>query len=146
MKKVPLAAEAAGTLIGGVASHLQHPFGSGMSGQAGETDPARFQMNEEQDAVSGETSPGEHFNGEEVGTCQDRHMGSDEILPCGSLASLGCRLDAVSAKDIAHRLIGNEVAEIGERSDDAVVSPTGVLSGEADNERFDCGGDAGTTG
>src|SRR5882724_10311188 len=64
-----------------VASHLQHPFGSGMSGQAGETDPARFQMNEEQHVVSGKTSPGEYFNGEEVGTGQDGHVGGDEILP-----------------------------------------------------------------
>ena len=42
-----------------------------MSGQAGETDPARFQMNEEQHVIGGETSPGEHFHGEEVGACQD---------------------------------------------------------------------------
>ena len=68
MKKIPLAEEETGTLIGGVASHLQHPFRSWMFGQTGESDPARFQMNEEQDVVGGETSPGEHFNGEEVGT------------------------------------------------------------------------------
>jgi hypothetical protein len=35
------------------------------------------------------------------------------------------------------------VAEIGQRSDDAVVSPAGVLSGEAHNERFQFGRDAG---
>ena len=48
MKKVPLAAEETGTLIGGVARHLQHPFGCGMSGQARETDPARLQMDEKE--------------------------------------------------------------------------------------------------
>ena len=32
MKKVPLAAEETGTLIGCVASHLQHPFGGRMFG------------------------------------------------------------------------------------------------------------------
>jgi len=101
--------------------------------QTGETDAARFQMNKEQDIVGGETSPGEHFDGEEIGTCQDGHVGGDEILPGGILASLGCRLDSVSAKDVAHRLIGNGVAEIGQGSDDAVISPAGVLSGEADN-------------
>jgi hypothetical protein len=79
-------------------------------------------MNEEQDVVGGETSPGEHFDREEVGTCQDGHVGGDEILPGGILAPLGCRLDPVAAKDVAHRLIGNGVAEIGQGSDDAVVS------------------------
>src|SRR5262245_337662 len=34
----------------------------------------------------------------------------------------------------SHRLIGDERAEIGQGADNAVVSPTGVLSGEADNE------------
>jgi hypothetical protein len=67
----------------------------------------------------------------------------DEILPGGILAPLGRRLDPVSAKGVAHRLIGNAMAEIGHGSDDAVVSPAGVLSGEAHNERFQLGRDAG---
>ena len=143
MEKVPLATEEPGTLVGGVASHLKHPFGSGMFGQTGETDPARFQIYEKQDVVGGETSPGKHLNSEEVGTCQDGHVGGDEILPGGILASFRCRLDPVTAKDVAHRLIGNRVAEIGQSSDDAVVSPAGVLSGEADDERLCFGRDAG---
>ena len=70
-------------------------------------------------------------------------MRGDEILPGGILAPLGCRLDPVSAKDVAHRLIGNGVTEIGQGSDDSVVSPAGILSGEAHNERFQFGRDAG---
>jgi hypothetical protein len=131
------------TLVGGVASHLNHPLGGGMFGQTGETDAARLQMNEEQDVVGGETSPCEHFDCEEVGTSQDGLVTRDEILPGGILAPLGCRLDPVSAKDVAHRLIGNGVAEIGQGSGDAVVPPAAVLSGEADNERFQFGRDAG---
>ena len=52
-------------------------------------------------------------------------------------------VDAISAKDVPHRLIGNPVAEIGQGSDDAVVSPAGVLSGETYDERFQFGRDAG---
>ena len=114
-----------------------------MSGQAGQIDPARFQMNEEQDVVGGKTSPGEHFHSEEVGPCQDGHVGSDEILPGSMLAPLGCRLDPVATQDVAHRLIGDGMAEIGQGSNEAVVSPTGVLPGEAHNERFQFGCDAG---
>ena len=73
--------EESGTLVGGVASNLNHPLGGGMSGQTGETDAARFQMNEEQDVVGGETSPSKHFDGEEVGTRQDGHVRGNEILP-----------------------------------------------------------------
>src|ERR1022692_1039039 len=99
MKKVAHATEASGTLVGGVASHLKHPLGGGMFGQTGETDAAGLQMNEEQDVVGGETSPGEHFDGEELGTCQDGHVRGDEIFPGCILAPLGCGPDPVSAKD-----------------------------------------------
>ena len=133
-------------LVSDVAGHLNHPLGGGMSGQAGETHPATFQMNEKQDVVGDKTSPGKHFDREEVGTRQDSHVGGNEILPGGILAPLGCRLDPVAAKDVAHRLIGNHVAEIGQGSDDAVVSPAGVLSGEAHNERFQFGRNAGPSG
>ena len=54
-----------------------------------------------------------------------------------------CRLEFVSAKYVAHGLIGNDVAEIGQGSDDAVVPPAGVFSGATDNERFQFGRDAG---
>jgi hypothetical protein len=67
----------------------------------------------------------------------------NEILPGGILASFGRRSDPVSTKDVAHRLIGDGMTEIGQRSDDAVVSPTGVLSGEADNKRLHLGRDGG---
>ena len=75
MKEVPLAMEETQVLVSCVASHLNHPLGGGMSGQTLEADVARFQLNEEQDIVGGETSPGEHFDGEEVSNLLGR--------PCG---------------------------------------------------------------
>ena len=114
MKEIPLTTKKTGTLVRGITRHLQHPLGGGMFGQTRETDPARFQMNEEQDVVGGETSPSEHFHGEEVGASQNGHVGSDEILPGGVLTALGCRLDPVSSKDVSHSLIGNRVTEIAE--------------------------------
>ena len=97
-----------------------------MSGQAGETRPARFQPNEELDVVGGKISPRQHFDSEEVGTCQDGHVGGNEVLPGGILAPLRCRLDSVAAQDVAHGLIGNGVAEIGQGANDSMVSPAGV--------------------
>ena len=62
MKKVAHATEESGTPVSGVASYQNHPLGGG---KTGETDAARFQMNEEQDVVGGETSRGEHFDCDE---------------------------------------------------------------------------------
>ena len=61
-------------------------------------------------------------------------------------APLGRRRDPISAKDVPHRLIRYGMAEIGQRSDNSVVSPTGVLSGDADNERLHFGRDWGPPG
>jgi hypothetical protein len=73
-------------------------------------------------------------------------VGGNEILPGSILAPLGFRRNPVATQDVADGLIRNGVAEIGQSSYDAVISPTGVLSGEADNERFDIGRDAGPSG
>ena len=146
MEKISQAPEYAGALVSGIRRHLEHPLRGRMSGQPGEGNPARFQMDEEQDVVGGETSPSKHLNGEEIDTCQDGDVGGDEIAPGGSLAGFRCRLDAVPAEDVAHGLIGNNVAKIGQGSDDAVATPAGVLSCEADDERLHFGRDAGATG
>jgi hypothetical protein len=45
-----------------------------MPGQTGETDAARFQLDEKQHVVGGEASLGEHFHREEVGAGQDVHV------------------------------------------------------------------------
>src|SRR5947209_2653531 len=81
------APERPGALVSGVASHLKHPLRGRMSCQAGEGDPTRFQMDEKQDVVSGETSPSKHLNGEEISTRQDGEVGGDEIAPSDSLAA-----------------------------------------------------------
>ena len=60
-----------------------------MPGQTGETDAARFQLDEKQHVVGGETSPGEHFHREEVGAGQDVHVRSNEILPSRLLQQCG---------------------------------------------------------
>src|SRR5580765_2642352 len=73
-------------------------------------------MNEEQDVVGGKTSPGEHFDCEEVGACQDGDVGGDEILPGCVLAPLGCGLESRIGGGCSHSLIGNRVAENSDSS------------------------------
>jgi len=58
-------------------------------------------------------------------------VGNNEIPPGGLLVPVGRQCDPVSAKNVSHRLIRDGMAEIAQSSDD-VLSPTGILCGEAD--------------
>jgi hypothetical protein len=63
-------------------------------------------------------------------------MGGDKILPRSRLASLGSRSNAVAAQNVSHCLIGQAVTQIGQGSDDAVISPAGVLSRHSHHQSF----------
>jgi len=63
-------------------------------------------------------------------------MCGDKILPRSRLASLGGRSNAVAAQNVSHRLIGQAVTQIGQGSDDAVISPAGVLSRHSHHQGF----------
>ena len=55
----------------------------------------------------------------------------------GFTGSRGCRWDAVPAQDVTHGLIRNNVTEVGQGSDDPVITPAGVLSRHLDNQFLD---------
>ena len=40
----------------------------------------------------------------------------------------------MAAKDVAHRLVANLMTKVGQRTDDAVVAPAGVLTSHPDHE------------
>ena len=48
----------------------------------------------------------------------------------------------MTLQDIADRLIGNPIPEIGQRAHNPVIAPGAVLLGHADNQRFDFSVDA----
>jgi len=64
-------------------------------------------------------------------------MRCNELFPGRAPAPLRRWCDAVTTKDIAHRLIGNDMAQIRQCSDDPVVPPAGVLPSHADDEVSD---------
>lgn len=127
MKNVAAFLEKSGDLICGIAAHLQHPVFRWVFRDAAESNTPALQMNEEQDIVRGQAPPGEHFNGEEINACQHDHVRSNEVLPVRALALLRRRCDTVTAKDVAYGLIGNNMTQISQRSNDAVVTPAGIL-------------------
>jgi hypothetical protein len=80
-------------------------------------------MEKEQHVIGDRTAPREHFHCEEIDTGQDRHVGCDEILPTGFRAAF---------------LMGNLMSEVGQRSDDPVITLAWVFLGHSDDEFGDC--------
>src|SRR3982750_2172785 len=63
-------------------------------------------------------------------------MRGDEVLPRRSLTPFRSRRDPMPAQNIADRLVGDVMTEIGERSGDPVVAPAGVLTPHLHNQAF----------
>src|ERR1039457_7401507 len=63
------------SLLGRAAGDLFHPLLIRMSGDPRHTDPAAFQMKEEQHIVGHQTPPAQYFHGEEVSAGQDIQIG-----------------------------------------------------------------------
>lgn len=71
MQQVTTSTDRPRGLIDRIASHLHHPGFGRVSGDAGEGDAARLQVEEEEDIIRNETTPGQDFNGEEVCSGKD---------------------------------------------------------------------------
>ena len=55
-------------------------------------------------------------------------MPADEILPSGRLTPFRCWCDVVVPQDVADGLVREAMAQVGQRTDDAVVTPARVLA------------------
>ena len=104
-----------------------------MAGDAGKRDASRLQIEEEKDVVGDEPTSGQDLDGEEVCSRKHSHVGGDEILPGGGLATFGRGWDAVTLQHVSDRLIRYVMAEIGEGAGEPIVPPTAVLLGHADD-------------
>jgi len=123
-------------LLGSAACDLLHPLLIRMSGDTRHADAAAFQMNEKQHIVSHQAPPTQHFHAEEVCAGQDVPVSGNEILPRGRLASLRSRSHGVASQNVSHRLIRQAVTQIGQRSDDAIISPASILTRHSHHQSF----------
>src|SRR5258706_6106886 len=98
MSPTPLVARSTGDLL--------HPLLIWLLRKPRHTDPAAFQMKEEQHIIGHQPPPGEHLHREEIGPSQHIHVCGDKILPRGSPASLRRRTNAVAAQNVSDRLVG----------------------------------------
>ena len=99
----------------------------------------------EEDVIRYDATPGQDLNREEVCSGKDGHVSGNEVFPNRALAALRRWRDAVPFQNVPDRLIGDLVAEIGERAGDPIVTPAFVLMGHADDQRFEFRSDARTS-
>ncbi len=64
-----------------------------------------FEMDKEQHILSEQTAQCEHFHGEEVGPCENVHVGANKVFLRCPPFSLRSGRDAVATEDVSHRLI-----------------------------------------
>src|SRR5580700_3117558 len=79
----------------------------------------------------------EHLRREEVGPRQQRQVGPNEGRPGGRVAALRRRRQSVAVQNIANRLIGDLIPEIGQGAHNPVIAPVAVLARHANDQLLD---------
>src|SRR5947209_18730261 len=120
--------------VHGMASHLHHPVFGRMSGDSGQCDLARLQVQDEKYIIGCQAAPGEHFDAEEIDTREHGHVSANEVGPSHLLAPFWGRRNTKAAENVAHGLVGNAMAENLECAGDAIISPAAILTRQADDQ------------
>jgi hypothetical protein len=113
-----------------------------VGGAAGQVDPARAQLDEEEDVQGLEA---ERLDGEEVAGQQLVLVAVDEIAPGRHPPPLRGGRHAVPPEGRPHGRGADRLAELGQLALDAAMPPAGILPRQAENERLDPGRDARAT-
>src|SRR4029077_14181392 len=92
------------------------------------------QMDEKQDVIRHEPAQRPDLSGEEVGRHEDVHVRTDALLPGGRGLALWRWRDAMALEDVAHGLVTDRIAQVGQGPRDPIVAPRAMLLGHADNQ------------
>jgi hypothetical protein len=78
---------------------------------------------EGEDSRDEQPETGPHIAGEELGSSQDSHMDTDELPPGQGFLPFRGRWEAVPLENIPHRLVAERIAQVSQRTNDAVIAP-----------------------
>ncbi|SRR6266540_2497056 len=92
-------------------------------------DVARTAADETEEGRDRQPTPAPHLTVEEVRSQQDVEVETDELLPGHGLRALRGRWDTVTFQNVAHRLVTDRIAEVSQRTHDAVIPPRAILAG-----------------
>jgi hypothetical protein len=94
------------------------------------------QMDEKQDVIRHEPAQRPDLSGEEVGRHEDVHVRPDELLPGGRGLALWRWRNAMALEDVAHGLVTDRRAQVGQDPHDAIVAPRAIFLRQAHHQRL----------
>ncbi len=125
------------TSIRQVPRDLFHPCSVRRHGATGEFHASRFKVDREQEIKRDQPVSSPNLDGRKVNRGQNVPMRLEKCSPSRLSAAFRCGLDAVFAKNISNRFVGNDMAEIFQRADDAIVTPIRILPRHAEHQLLD---------
>src|SRR6266705_1967272 len=93
------------------------------------------QVDEKEYVVGYQATQRPDLSSEEVGRHKDVHVRADELLPRGGGLALWGRGDAMAFQDVAHRLVTDRIAQVGQGADNTVIAPGAVFLGHGGASR-----------
>ena len=137
MQEITTVPQRAASLHGHVPGHLLHPRLVRVNGDPSDIHPAALKMDEKQHVIGHQPAQRQHLRREKVGPRQQRQVDPNEGRPGGRALALRRRRQTVALQDIANRLIGNLIPEIGQRPRNPVIAPVPVLARQANDQLLD---------
>src|SRR6266487_4053481 len=117
-----------------VTGDLPHPRLLGMRRDPSDLHFPCAKPDKKQDVIGYESPQRPDFSSEEVSRHEDVHVCADELLPRrGRLAFWRWR-DTMALENVPYRLVTDRVTQIGQGTDDPVVTPGAILLRHADNQ------------
>jgi hypothetical protein len=130
MQKIATVSKGAASVHGRVPCHLLHSLLGRMVGDPDKVNPAALEMDEEEHVIDHQTPPREDFNREEIGAGQHCKVSPNEFCPGRRSPALRCRRYAMTAENVADRLIGGTIPK---RSNNPIIALGSIFLGHPHN-------------
>ena len=123
--------------IGEITRNLFHPLAIRSRKDPCNLDPPSLEINDEENEISNQSRPSDHFNAEEVSRCNRAPMSLQERLPGHPL--FPARVESIFEKDPFDRISCDLMPEIVERSSNSGVAPARVVASHQEYQLLDIG-------
>src|SRR5712691_849506 len=143
MNEIALAQQEAIAVIGQLPGTLHHERLVWIGADPGDVYAPRAELHHEPDIIRHQSMPGSDLDGEEVRRDEHLPVHLEEFRPTRPcLSSLGRRVDVMATQDVTHGNLVDVMPEVGQRTLDTLIPPTGVLLSHAHDELLDLLGNA----
>src|SRR5262249_42312120 len=114
-----------------------HPWLVRMWCRAGDVHLPTREVDEKEHVVRYQAGRCPDLSGEEVRSDQHLHMRADKLLPRGRRLALGSRRNTMALENVAHGLVTDREAQVGESANDPVIAPGAIRLGHTHDPGLD---------